>query len=127
LSRRGRPGFAILGKSLLAKNPLAILQGSLREPVAVLASLRSAPIGCLTPRRDNAHPPEPQPGLLEVEVFYGAGVGLDEFFAGLDFVAHERGEHAFGIFACFIEGDLLETARAGFHGRLGELLGVHFA
>ena len=50
---------------------------------------------------------------------------LDELAAGLDLVAHEDAEEVVGG-AGVVHGDLQERAVGRHHGRVAQLLGVHF-
>src|SRR5438067_6275257 len=63
---------------------------------------------------------------LHIQVSDAEGVGLDEFAAGFDEVAHQGREGLLGV-VLMVDPDLQQGARLGIQGRLPELLRVHLA
>jgi hypothetical protein len=64
--------------------------------------------------------------LLNVEIHDFERVVFDELAARFDIFAHQRGENILGSYRV-LEFHLQQRARIGVHGRVPELLGIHFA
>ena len=78
--------------------------------------------GCVSSGIENVS----QSKSLNIQIPHVERVVLDELAAGLDFLAHELGEHFLGLDGVGqINAQQLAPGRV--HGRLKEFLGVHFA
>src|SRR5207302_3004882 len=63
--------------------------------------------------------------VLDIEVLHFQRVVLDEHPSRLDLIAHEDREELLGADGVF-DRHLQQAPRLGVHGRIPELLGVHF-